>query len=258
MLHLGAVIPNLTFAADAHYHHLVDDVIVGRQDARTAAGAIAGADGAGTRREARSRQARRSITSCSAARRISVRSGPASPGLGAARFRTRIGPIRSTRGSRGSPSDLNALVRPTVVSSGAALSHCRRSIAALLLFAAPAFGQRGAPPSEDGYDLWLRYRLVADASRLAEYRAAITSIVIEGDSPTLRAARDELSAGLTGLLGAPDSDRWNGRRRRSRHRRHAERLSGRRGRCRSTPSSRGSATKASCIRATTVRGSGPS
>jgi len=29
MLHLGAAIPNLTFAADAHYHHLMDDVIVG-------------------------------------------------------------------------------------------------------------------------------------------------------------------------------------------------------------------------------------
>lgn len=29
MLHLGAVIPNLTFAADAHYHELVDDVIEG-------------------------------------------------------------------------------------------------------------------------------------------------------------------------------------------------------------------------------------
>ncbi len=29
MLHLGAVIPNLTFAADAHYHHLRDDVIAG-------------------------------------------------------------------------------------------------------------------------------------------------------------------------------------------------------------------------------------
>jgi glucarate dehydratase len=29
MLHLGAVIPNLTFAADAHYHHLLDDVIEG-------------------------------------------------------------------------------------------------------------------------------------------------------------------------------------------------------------------------------------
>jgi glucarate dehydratase len=29
MLHLGAVVPNLTYAADAHYHHLTDDVIVG-------------------------------------------------------------------------------------------------------------------------------------------------------------------------------------------------------------------------------------
>jgi glucarate dehydratase len=29
MLHLGAVIPNLTFAADAHYHHLAGDVIEG-------------------------------------------------------------------------------------------------------------------------------------------------------------------------------------------------------------------------------------
>ncbi len=29
MLHLGAVIPNLSFAADAHYHQLVDDIIEG-------------------------------------------------------------------------------------------------------------------------------------------------------------------------------------------------------------------------------------
>ena len=29
MLHLGAVLPNLSFAADAHYHHLRDDVIEG-------------------------------------------------------------------------------------------------------------------------------------------------------------------------------------------------------------------------------------
>ncbi len=29
MLHLGAVLPNLSFAADAHYHHLRDDVIRG-------------------------------------------------------------------------------------------------------------------------------------------------------------------------------------------------------------------------------------
>ena len=29
MLHLGAVIPNLSFAADAHYHHLTGDIIEG-------------------------------------------------------------------------------------------------------------------------------------------------------------------------------------------------------------------------------------
>jgi glucarate dehydratase len=29
MLHLGATLPNLNFAADAHYHHLTDDILVG-------------------------------------------------------------------------------------------------------------------------------------------------------------------------------------------------------------------------------------
>jgi glucarate dehydratase len=29
MLHLGAMLPNLAFAADAHYHHLADDIIEG-------------------------------------------------------------------------------------------------------------------------------------------------------------------------------------------------------------------------------------
>lgn len=46
MLHLGAVLPNLTFAADAHYHHLVDDVIEGGKLAYSA-GAIRVPDGPG-------------------------------------------------------------------------------------------------------------------------------------------------------------------------------------------------------------------
>lgn len=48
MLHLGAVLPNLTFAADAHYHHLRDDVISGGL-MRYQDGAIAvpGGDGLG-------------------------------------------------------------------------------------------------------------------------------------------------------------------------------------------------------------------
>ena len=39
MLHLGAVLPNLGYAADAHYHHLADDVIIGGK-MKYAAGAI--------------------------------------------------------------------------------------------------------------------------------------------------------------------------------------------------------------------------
>jgi glucarate dehydratase len=31
MLHMGAVLPGLSFAGDAHYHHLTDDIIVGGQ-----------------------------------------------------------------------------------------------------------------------------------------------------------------------------------------------------------------------------------
>jgi len=50
MLHLGAVLPNLSFAADAHYHHLVDDIIEGGL-MRYEDGAIAvpGAPGLGVR-----------------------------------------------------------------------------------------------------------------------------------------------------------------------------------------------------------------
>jgi glucarate dehydratase len=46
MLHLGAVLPNLTYAADAHYHHLRDDVITGGK-MRYVNGRIAVPDGPG-------------------------------------------------------------------------------------------------------------------------------------------------------------------------------------------------------------------
>ena len=46
MLHLGAVIPNLSFAADAHYHHLTDDIIEGGL-MRYEGGAIKVPDGPG-------------------------------------------------------------------------------------------------------------------------------------------------------------------------------------------------------------------
>jgi alpha-glucuronidase len=73
-----------------------------------------------------------------------------------------------------------------------------RTLALLALLAAGA-----ATPlrAEDGYELWLRYRLVADQARLREYRDAFSHVVVEGNAATLRPVRDELRAGLRGLLG---------------------------------------------------------
>jgi alpha-glucuronidase len=74
-----------------------------------------------------------------------------------------------------------------------------RTPAALVLL-----GLLALPPAaraEDGYELWLRYPLVADAARLAEYRSGITAVVVAGNSPTARVVRDELTRGIRGLLG---------------------------------------------------------
>jgi glucarate dehydratase len=50
MLHLGAVLPNLSFAADAHYHHLTDDIIEGgRMAYRDGAIAVPDQPGLGVR-----------------------------------------------------------------------------------------------------------------------------------------------------------------------------------------------------------------
>jgi alpha-glucuronidase len=57
-----------------------------------------------------------------------------------------------------------------------------------------------AASAETGYDLWLRYVAVSDPARLTEYRSTLTSLVVEGASPTLDAARRELRGGLKGLL----------------------------------------------------------
>lgn len=54
---------------------------------------------------------------------------------------------------------------------------------------------------ENGYDLWLRYHEISDAALLTEYKTRIHQLVVQGDSETLAAVRDELNNGLDGLLG---------------------------------------------------------
>ena len=74
----------------------------------------------------------------------------------------------------------------------------RIALAALLVASLAASGR-----AEDGSRLWLRYDPIADSTRRATLRAAITSIVISPASPTLRVAADELEKGTSGLLGTP-------------------------------------------------------
>jgi len=66
----------------------------------------------------------------------------------------------------------------------------------LLLALLLAFGAR----AEDGYRLWLRYDRIANTRLLQEYRNTIVSFQLDAGSPVLTAAREELLAGLDGLL----------------------------------------------------------
>ena len=73
MLHLGASLPNLGFAADAHYHHLSDDIIVGgKMEYRD--GKNRAAQGPRPRRHHRPRQARPIRRALSRARWLHLRS----------------------------------------------------------------------------------------------------------------------------------------------------------------------------------------
>ncbi|HEY8957456.1 alpha-glucuronidase family glycosyl hydrolase [Chitinophaga sp.] len=54
--------------------------------------------------------------------------------------------------------------------------------------------------AENGYDLWLRYKPVADKALLTSYRESITTIITGGSSATMKIVKEELYAGLSGLL----------------------------------------------------------
>jgi alpha-glucuronidase len=81
----------------------------------------------------------------------------------------------------------------------------------ILLLVSPA-RTHAQPPDDDGYRMWLRYDLIADADVLAGYRNALQRIAVSGGGDVLQSAAGELATGLSGLLGReiPVSDAVDG------------------------------------------------
>ena len=69
-----------------------------------------------------------------------------------------------------------------------------------LLWLAALLGAAAPLRAEDGYDLWLRYRLLAHEQAM-RYRNQASQLIAPAGTPTEEATRHELQRGLTGLLG---------------------------------------------------------
>lgn len=57
--------------------------------------------------------------------------------------------------------------------------------------------------AEDGYNLWLRYKRIQNEQVFASYRGQIFGISMEGSSPTITVAREELATALSAMLDKP-------------------------------------------------------
>jgi len=57
--------------------------------------------------------------------------------------------------------------------------------------------------SEDGYELWLRYKPVENHALLNEYRNAIKDVVVFGQSETAEVIKSEITRGLSSMLVRP-------------------------------------------------------
>lgn len=69
-----------------------------------------------------------------------------------------------------------------------------------LVLALMSFGSVQSAQAEDGYNLWMRYATIEDTGLRHSYYKHTKAIVVQGDSPTLRAAQDELRTGFAGMM----------------------------------------------------------
>ncbi|MGC4938530.1 alpha-glucuronidase family glycosyl hydrolase [Kribbella sp. DT2] len=68
------------------------------------------------------------------------------------------------------------------------------------------FAAAATAPTEDGYDLWLRYRLTGSSGRLREYRDALKSLARQGQGAVLTNAEAELRQAITAITGVAPAE----------------------------------------------------
>lgn len=94
--------------------------------------------------------------------------------------------------------DRRTLLRSTVAAGATAVCPWQQSGAAN---AAPvASPVAGLPPDEDGYELWLRYRPVADPQLLASYRAATAAVIVLASDTVAPSIGNELDRACKEML----------------------------------------------------------
>ena len=76
----------------------------------------------------------------------------------------------------------------------------KQTLASLVCVTAALLCAGTIADGEDGYRLWLRYDLLP-ASAVSNYRSQVTSFVVDGKSAASQVISDELTNGLSGLLG---------------------------------------------------------
>ena len=72
---------------------------------------------------------------------------------------------------------------------------------ALRFFIIISFLSSSLAHAEDGYRLWLRYEKISDPAILKTYSKSLSGLIVEGSSPTLSAAKQELIEGVSSMLG---------------------------------------------------------
>jgi alpha-glucuronidase len=111
------------------------------------------------------------------------------------------GPEAGGQGSSSQESVLGKISRRALLSFGVMSPFFLSPIGLFATSAGALTANESKVGAEDGYRAWLRYHESEDAPMRQSYRRLISNVVVVGDSATAKIVQDELTNGLSALLG---------------------------------------------------------